>query len=74
MLVPRVNFSAVARRLKLSRDHVSRVYRGETMPSVEVLIALAKDREMLVDELLAEIKVRRSGGVARGVNIPRERS
>ena len=53
------NYTQIAQNTGLSISHVSRVMRGKSKPSVDVLIKLAWELEMTAEEFMKKYKLTR---------------
>lgn len=55
-------YTKIANNTGLSISHVSRVLRGKSKPSVDVLIKLAWELEMTAEEFMKRYKLTKSKG------------
>jgi transcriptional regulator with XRE-family HTH domain len=52
------SYSEISRTTGYSISHISRIFRGERRPSLKVLLILAKEIDMPVEDLIRKLGMR----------------
>lgn len=58
-LNPRLCMAIIAREVKVTRSYISKIFRGERNPSLEVAVRIARSMGMTVEELYRFIQDRK---------------